>query len=309
RFWLGLNQPQLQGEEIMETSRRNMLRYLLMAPASVALQRLSAQAQERPRAVAGYLNLYLEGPFSFVYLPAQKSVLILAPITSQHHEPSFTSEMDEKVVIKTYDYALVGPTPATQPTWIYPNQAIQVNRLLIPSAAIGMDQGGTIDKGKKRYFSLRVPNPNTITPWHPVNVTVNGKNSPFSSPTLLPVGYTFSYKNTNFSGVKVKCLTDSSKSWDPSLHSLPNQKDAEIIVSMTSLLDDDPCHQVAINSFADGRNLYDDVNPGKKLDLALSYPNTPSDCEKHRHSEAHTGADCKAAVLEIDGASNSVTLG
>ncbi len=159
----------------METSRRNMLRYLLMAPASVALQRLSAQAQERPRAVAGYLNLYLEGPFSFVYLPAQKSVLILAPITSQHHEPSFTSEMDEKVVIKTYDYALVGPTPATQPTWIYPNQAIQVNRLLIPSAAIGMDQGGTIDKGKKRYFSLRVPNPNTITPWHPVNVTVTAR--------------------------------------------------------------------------------------------------------------------------------------
>jgi hypothetical protein len=264
----------------------------------------------------------LEGPFSFVFFPGQKSVVIVAPITSQHHDPSFTSEMDETVIRKSYDYELVGPTAAYQATWKYPDATKKVDRLLIPAGALGMDQGGTIDKGKNRYFSLRVPLPHTITPWHPVDMIVTGKNSPFPGTSLLPVGYTFIYRHTDFSSVKVNCLTDSTKGWNPSLRPLPSESDAEIIVSMTSLLDCDPYHQVAITSFAAGRDLYKNMNPGKSLDLTLSYPGTPTDCKEHNGGSvgterpasddwgrAHTGADCKSALLEIDGVSDSVVLG
>lgn len=79
---------------------------------------------------------------------------------------------------------------------------------------------------------------------------------------------------------------------------------------------------MAITSFAAGRDLYKNVNPGKSLDLTLSYPGTPTDCKEHNGDSAgaersrsddwgraHTGADCKSALLEIDGVSDSVVLG
>jgi hypothetical protein len=302
-------------------SRRNALRYLLVAPAIVGLQELLSNFRAQAETTKGYFNLYLEGPFSFVFFSGQRSVVILAPITTQHHEPSFTSEMDEAVIRKSYDYQLVGPIAARQSKWVYPDTATKVDRLLIPATKLGMDQGGTIDKGKNRYFSLRVPLPHTITPWHPVAMIVTGHDSPFSGTSLLPVGYTFTYKNADFSGVKVNCLTDSSKGWNPRLRPLSSQRDAEIIVSMSSLLDCDPGHQVAITSFAAGRDLYKNVNPGKSLDLTLSYPGMPIDCNREGVSPrpespaldywmvAHTGADCKAAILEIDGVSDSAVLG
>ena len=55
----------------------------------------------------GYVNLYLEGPFSLAFVPTQNSVIVLAMQTPRHHEPSFISGLDEAVIIKCHDYELV----------------------------------------------------------------------------------------------------------------------------------------------------------------------------------------------------------
>jgi hypothetical protein len=230
--------------------------------------------------------------------------------------------MAERVIKKGCDYQLVGPTSAMQTTWQYPDT--NVKRLSVPAAKLGMDKGGTIDKAKQRYFSLSVPAPDTIVPYHPASMLVGGKHSPFTKEELIPVGYVFIYQNTDLSSVKVKCPSDSTV-WDPMLSPLPYESESSIIVEMTSMLDSDPCHTVAINSFGNQRDLYQNVNIGTSLDLEVCYPDDSPPCPNlcpQKDSLAkgsttssdswaftHTGADCKAAIIEITDASNSVVLG
>jgi hypothetical protein len=299
------------------TSRRTLLRSLLGIPATLALGNLGCNRDQKPGGDTGELNLYLKGPFSLVFYQGLTKIHVISPAPACHHDPSMSSDAAETVLSEPYDYQLLGVS-AQPTTWKYPDQ-----RLTVPAAAIGLDKGGVIDKNRTRYFSLEVPSPHDIVPLHPVKMTIGGKNAPAQNPPVVPVGYVFVYRKTDLSQVKVSCqVSGKTVFWDPQLSALPGDSSAEIIVEMTSKLDSDPCHSVAIDSFGKQRDLY------QGLDLSVSYPGDPpcpggdsNPCPPQTESPTvrgpfvsptlmtHTGADCKAGIIEITDVSNNATLG
>jgi len=190
-----------------------------------------------------------------------------------------------------------------------------------------MDSGGVIDQGQQRFFSIWMPVPDFIAPWHAVNIVVTGSQSPFGSAAVpLPVGYTFIYQNTQFSQVQIKCPKQSNYDWPAGLLPYPGQNAADILIEMASSLDIDCKHKGAMEAFADECGLFAGVNPGVQLDVGLNYGPPDPNCKKlaealkHRkrhqviprigeRSTANTGTDCKAPLLEIVNASDNVTLG
>jgi hypothetical protein len=306
-------------------SRRNLLQSLLYLPAACAGTRFIPSEQDAP-AATGSVNLHLRGPFSFLFFenPQRKEILIISPDPPNHHLPSMSSQYAETPVQRA-DYVLSGVTPTSkaQPDFAAPN----VNRLTVDAKKLQMDTRGVIDPRRTlRFFSLSVPSPDWIVPWHPVAIKVTGKDSPYPTQVDLPVGYTFVYPNQTFAQVAVTCPSNIKDSWLPKLAPYPGQNSVDILVEMSSALDIDCNHATAMTAFSAECALYADINPGARLDLGLDYGPPPATCQsaakalsKRKVSEkipdirfhplTHTGTDCKAALLEIINVSDKVTLG
>jgi hypothetical protein len=281
-----------------------------------------------PGSPAGCLNVHFRGPFTYLYYanPNRKEVLIICPRPKNHHLPYVSSELSEAPVGE-HDYSLQGvkPTQKSYPEWASKN----VNRLMVPASKLKMDTGGIIDPGRaKRFFSVVVPSPDWILPWHPVEITITGGHSPSAGAKLFyPVGLTFVYEQQATADVSLVCPTDSNYPWKAQLNPSPAGNSSDILLEMDSSLDVDCQHANAIHSFAAECDLYKGVNPGASLDLGLNYGDPMPNCATLREAIAgwqrsgngmipaiahnslgHTGTDCKAAILEINGVADSVTL-
>lgn len=307
-------------------SRRNLLQSLLYLPAAYAGTRFIPLEQGPGPVGTGSVNLHLRGPFSFLFFanPQRKEILIISPDPPNHHLPSMSSQYAETPIQKA-DYVLSGVTPTSkaQPEFAAQN----VKRLTVDAKKLQMDAGGIIDSRRTlRLFSLSVPSPDWIVPWHTVAIKVTGKDSPYSTQVDLPVGYTFVYLEQTLAQVAVTCPSNIKDSWLPKLAPYPGENSADILVEMSSTLDIDCNHATAMSAFSAECALYADVNPGVRVDLGLNYGPPPATClftakalSKRKpgekipaiglHPETHTGTDCKAALLEIVNVSDKVTLG
>jgi hypothetical protein len=308
------------------TSRRNLLRSLSCLPAALVLPRFLPTVQATPLPLTGNLNLHLRGPFTYLFFanPNRKEILIVSPDPLNHHLPFISSQYAEAPIQKQ-DYVLAGvnPTAKSQPDWT----DTTVSRITIPAGKLKMDMGGVIDSGKaQRFFSLSVPSPDWIVPWHPIEITVTGTDSPYNTKVWLPVGYTFVYQNQTFAQVALNCPANTTYNWAPKLTPYPGQDAADLLVEMASSLDVDCKHKGATDAFADECAIYTGVNPGARLDLGLDYGPPMAGCQslaealkkrkphramppKPEDAKGHTGTDCKAGLLEIINVSDNVKLG
>jgi hypothetical protein len=290
------------------------------------LPRFLPIAQAVSPTTTGFLNLHLRGPFTYLFFanPARKEILIISPDPLNHHLPFISSQYSESP-IQRQDYVLAGvnPTSKPQPDWTDPS----VNRISIQASKLKMDAGGVIDPGKaQRFFSISVPSPDWIVPWHPIEITVTGNDSPYSNKVSLSVGYTFAYQNQTLSQVALNCPANPTFNWNPKLIPYPGQASADILLEMSSSLDVDCKHKGAMSAFSDECALYAGVNPGARLDLGLDYGPPMASCQSLAKSlknrkphgalppmseddRGHTGTDCKAGLLEIVNVSDNVKLG
>lgn len=259
------------------TSRRSLLQSMVCLPTALTGARFLRGAQTTPSAT-GFLNLHLRGPFTYLFFanPNRKQILIISPDPLNHHLPSVSSQYSEAPIQKK-DYVLAGVNPTANPQPDWPNKT--VNRITIDAKKLKMDAGGVIDPGKaQRFFSLLVPSPDCIVPWHPIEITVTGNDSPYATKVMLPVGYTFVYQNQTLPQVAVNCPGDPSYSWPAELVPYPGQNSADIVIEMSSSLDIDCKHKGAMGAFSDECALYAGVNPGARLDLGLDYGPPNANC-------------------------------
>jgi hypothetical protein len=304
-------------------SRRSLIHSLFSLPSALIGSSLVAVPEVGCESNSGTLNLHLEGPFAFVSFKNKKRMYVLGPNAPYHHLPAATWATGEAEV-KELDYELVGPTAnAGDPEYRYPDPNVKVDRLQVSSQMLGLDvPNKKIDVDRRRFFSLLVPMPARIVPWHPILVNVGGTHSPFPTTKVvrLPVGYTFIYEGVRFSDVHIRCLTNAEQSLglemnpkDDNLHlcPYPGQKHVDLYVQMESSEDADPDHSFAKEGFAACCAMFthldltgvsaSEVNVTKnRLDLTLTY--LPPE-------RGHTGSDCKATVVEIVGVDETTGLG
>jgi hypothetical protein len=308
-------------------TRRSLLRSLLTVPTVLVGSGLVAIPEIGCGSNCGTLNFHLEGPFAFVCFKSRNEMYVLGPNAPYHHLPAATWATGE-AEIKKSEYALIGPKPHKGvPGYEYPDRLLQVDRLQVDGKALGLDAPNKkIDVDRRRFFSLLVPTPARIIPWHPVLVNISGDHSPFppDKSVRLPVGYTLTYENVDFGDVHIKCLADpkmslrlDSNAGDDNLHlrPFPGQKHVDILVQMESSEDQDADHWFAQETFGaccgmfthldllapkDLRRTNDAKDKKHWLDLAVKY--LPPE-------HGHTGSDCKAPVVEIVGVDDSTSLG
>jgi hypothetical protein len=301
-------------------ARRSFVKSLLgCAPFAVMPE---MRGERHRQATSGKLNFHVSGPFVFLYF--SKRILILSPNPADHLGPYLTTLTSESDLLQPFIYELVGPTAnAIQPA---PTAigGIASQRLAIPASALQLDTMGTIDSAHNRYFALWVPMPKTIVPWHPVHVTVSGADSPLKPAPMdahVPVGYTLVYDNVTFASVQVNNLGDSKQNWNPNLVPLPDQNYVDVALPMEPSLKQDCCHASALAAFGKKLDLLMGINQKPRLDIAIRYTDDPASCAEYlaetihhagedcRGPRTHPGHDCKAALLEIDGVSDNVTIG
>jgi hypothetical protein len=295
--------------------RRQFVQSLLASAPLAAISKMQGAGGATP--ASGTFNLRVSGPFLFLYTSSR--ILILSPQPAAHLGPYLWTEVSEIDLDLGSTYELKGPTPGSSkpvPTQI---GATVAQRLAIRASRVGLDGTGVIDPKHLRYFALWVPMPNMIVPSHPVAIDLSGNDSPFRKTVNLPVGYTLIYNNVAFSDIKVNDLTAPSKNWVPNAVPLPNQPVLNMDLGMESSLTEDHCHQSAIAAFGKEVDLISGAAPNP-LNLVIRYAEDVAACAlflKHPKQHGaikpdmvtHPGHDCKAPILEIDGVSDSATVG
>lgn len=251
-----------------------------------------ARAGEAASPPERYLNFYISGPLAFVvYDKGDPHIDVLAPCIAEHAIAALTSSMSET------------PVPCGAWKLNLPDAPASSFAGVTGSGPYVMDvrkEGLVIDPGKERYFSLRLPMPESISPLRPVDIRF-AADGPY---VPAPVGLLARFKL----GPDTKPSVDN---FVPAFSPAETTQLSLFLDYRPERYDLDPTHEHARKAFARTQSLFSSrKSPGAALaSLSLTYrhdtPVAMSPCDKKAASRLvpdppprnGPGHNCRAPIL------------
>jgi hypothetical protein len=269
------------------TSRREFMGRVTLG--SMGIQG-SASAGEAAGLPERYLNFYIYGPFAFViYEKGDSHIDVLAPCIMDHSIAVLTSSLSETPVPCGAWKLDLPDAPANSFTGV-PGSG--------PYIIDVRKEGLVVDPGKTRYFSLRLPLPESISPLRPVDIRF-GAGGPY---VAAPVGLLARFKL----GLDTKPSVDN---FVPKFSSAETTQLSLFLDYRPERYDLDPTHAHAQKAFASLQSLFSRKSPtGAPMNVSLTYhsdtPVAMSPCDKAAAShlvpdpkKTGPGHNCRAPIL------------